>query len=158
GSIAEMAGALQTTEFTDWVVSSLREAYHPGVRMADAFARWLETLLGPYGLVVFESADPAAKPLAADVFPRELPAPGRTASLAAAAGERMAALGHAPQVQPQPDSISLFHLNGGRKPIRRQGDDAVIGSASVPLSTLVEEANRAPQHFSPNVLLRPIVQ
>ena len=158
GSVWELAGALQTTEFTDWVVSSLREAYHPGIRMADAFARWLETLLGPYGLIVFESADPAAKPLAADVFARELQAPGRTASLAAAAGERMAALGHAPQVQPQPDSISLFHLNGGRKPIRRQGDDAVIGSASVPLSTLVEEAKRAPQHFSPNVLLRPIVQ
>jgi bacillithiol synthase len=157
-SVNEMARALQTTEFSDWVISSVRDAYRPGIRMADAFARWLEALLGPYGLVVFESADPAAKPLAADVFVRELQTPGRTASLAAAAGERLAALGHAAQVQPQPDSISLFHLNGGRKPIRRQGDDAVIGAATIPLTALVEEANRAPQNFSPNVLLRPIIQ
>ena len=56
--------------------------------MADAFARWIEALLGRHGLVVFESSDPAAKPLVAEVFARELQTPGRTAALAAAAGER----------------------------------------------------------------------
>ena len=157
-SVAAVAKALPPTEFSDWVISSLRETYRPGIRMTEAFARWLEAVLGPYGLVVFESSDPAAKPLAAEVFVRELQTPGRTATLAAAAGERLASLGHAPQVQPQPDSLSLFHLNGGRKPVRRQGDDAVIGTTTVPIATLAEEAKRAPQHFSPNVLLRPIVQ
>ena len=36
--------------------------------MAEAFSRWLERVLGPRGLVVFDSSDPAAKPLAAGVF------------------------------------------------------------------------------------------
>ena len=126
--------------------------------MARAFATWLETLLGPHGLVVFESADPAAKPLVAGVFARELSSPGRTAALAAEAGEALAARGHAPQVVPQPDSVSLFRLNGGRTPIKKQGDQLVIGETTHSSEELVREATEAPGRFSPNVLLRPIVQ
>ena len=157
-SLAELAAALAPCDFTEWVMTGLRGAYRPGVRMADAFARWLEALLGPHGLVVFESADPAAKPLAANVFARELAAPGRTAALAASAGEQLAARGHAPQVTPQPDSLSLFHLDGGRKPIKRQGDTFLIGDERRSRDDLASEAAASPERFSPNVLLRPIVQ
>ena len=51
--------------------------------MAEAFGRWLETMLGPHGLVVYDSSDPAAKPLARHVFAHELTHPGETAQLAA---------------------------------------------------------------------------
>jgi bacillithiol biosynthesis cysteine-adding enzyme BshC len=70
----------------------------------------------------------------------------------------MAALGHAPQVDPQPDQPSVFHLDGARTPIRYNGDAFVIEGATIPAATLVERAERTPQEFSPNVLLRPIVQ
>jgi len=126
--------------------------------MARAFAIWLERLLGPHGLIVFESADPAAKPLVSSVFARELSAPGRTAALAAEAGQTLAARGHAPQVLPQPDSVSLFSLDGGRRPIRRQGDQLVIGDDTHAADALAREATTRPTAFSPNVLLRPIVQ
>jgi bacillithiol biosynthesis cysteine-adding enzyme BshC len=157
-TIEELAASLAHTDFTDWVMSQLKAAYRPGAGVADAFARWLDAVLGPYGLVVFESADPAAKPLVADVFTRELRAPGRTAALAAQAGDELASRGHQPQVVPQPDSISLFHLDGTRRPIRRTGDTAVVGEATHTLASLAEEAAANPGHFSPNVLLRPIVQ
>lgn len=156
--LAELAQVLAPTDFTEWAIAGLRVAYRPGVKMADAFARWLEGLLGPLGLIVFESADPAAKPLVADVFARELKAPGRTAALAAAAGEALAARGHVPQVVPQQDSPSLFHLDSVRRPIRRKGDDFLIGEQSYSGDALAAEAVSAPQRFSPNVLLRPIVQ
>jgi bacillithiol biosynthesis cysteine-adding enzyme BshC len=127
--------------------------------MARAFAVWIERLLGPHGLVVFESADAAAKPLVSSVFSRELSDPGRTAILAAEAGEKLAALGHAPQVVPQPDSVSLFSLEGGgRRPIRRQGDQLVIGDDTHAVDAIAREAATQPAAFSPNVLLRPIVQ
>lgn len=157
-SLNQLAEALPSTDFTEGVMAALRAAYRPGVRMADAFAQWLEQVLGPYGLVVFESADPAAKPLVTDVFTRELAYPGRTAALAAEAGEALAKRGHAPQVLPQADSISLFHLDHVRKPIRRQGDGCAIGDTVVTLDALSKQASASPQHFSPNVLLRPIVQ
>lgn len=157
-SLEELAASLARTDFTDWVMSGLGAAYRPGVSMADAFARWIETLLGPYGLVVFEAADAAAKPLVADVFARELAAPGRSAALAAEAGDRLAAHGHEPQVTPQPDSPSLFHLDGARRSIRRGGDEFLVGDTARTVQSLAEEAAAHPSHFSPNVLLRPIVQ
>src|SRR5688500_6060082 len=110
-SIDELAAVLQKTEFTDTVLGAIRAAWHPGRGLACAFATWIETLLGPYGLVVFESADPAAKPLVADVFARELLAPGKSAALAALAGETLASRGHAPQVVTQHDRVSLFRLD-----------------------------------------------
>jgi len=155
---SELASVLQQTEFTSTVLDALRAAWKPGTGMARAFASWLDTLLGPYGLVVFESADADAKPLVADVFARELAAPGRTAALAAEAGSALAARGHAPQVVPQPDSVSLFRLDGGRRPIRRQGDQLVVGDATHTSEALSREAAARPAGFSPNVLLRPIVQ
>lgn len=157
-SIHDVVAALAPTDFTPWLSDGLRAAYRPGIGMAEAFARWIETVLGRHGLVVFESTDPAAKQLAAPVFVRELAAPGRTAALAADAGEQLAARGHAPQVVPQRDSVSLFHLNGKRQPVRRDGDRYFIGERSVTLDALEQEAQADPARFSPNVLLRPIVQ
>ena len=157
-TIDELAATLQQTEFTSAVLDSVRAAWQPGRGLACAFATWLETLLGPYGLVVFESADPKAKPLVASVFARELAAPGRTAALAAQAGEALAARGHAPQVIPQADSVSLFNLDQGRRPIRRQGDQLVIGEDLHSSEALSRDAAARPGAFSPNVLLRPIVQ
>ena len=157
-TIEALEAALQRGEFTAPVLAGIRAAWAPGTGMARAFARWLETLLGPHGLVVFESADPGAKPLVAEVFARELAAPGQTAALAAQAGEALAARGHAPQVVPNPDSVSLFRLNGGRTPIKKQGDHLVIGDATHSSEDLAQEATASPGRFSPNVLLRPIVQ
>jgi bacillithiol biosynthesis cysteine-adding enzyme BshC len=157
-SLNELSQALSVTDFSELVIAAIRDAYRPGAGMAEAFSKWIENLLGPYGLVVFEAADPAAKALAAPVFLRELQSPGRTAALATAAGEKLAALGHQPQVAPQPASISLFHLNGTRYPIKRDGDHCVIGETRVTLESLVEQARTNPERFSPNVVVRPIVQ
>jgi bacillithiol biosynthesis cysteine-adding enzyme BshC len=157
-SLTELAEALGHTEFTDGLLAGLRSAYRPGVGAADAFARWLETLLGPYGLVVFDSSDTAAKPLVADLFTRELREAGRTASLAASAGQTFSARGHQPQVIPHADSVALFHIDGARRPIRKQGDHFVTGDHSFTTEALTQEAAAEPQKFSPNVLLRPIVQ
>jgi bacillithiol biosynthesis cysteine-adding enzyme BshC len=157
-TIDELASVLQQTEFTSQVIAEIRAAWKPGTGMARAFATWIETLLGPHGLVVFESADPRAKPLVADVFSKELASPGRTAALAAEAGESLAARGHAPQVVLQPDSVALFSLDEGRRPIKRQGDQLVIGEMVHTSEALARDAAARPGGFSPNVLLRPIVQ
>ncbi len=157
-SLEELAAALGESEFTKDVMAALRAAYRPGAGVADAFARWLETVLGPHGLIVFDSSDPAAKPLVADLFSRELRHAGRTAALAADAGGLLTSRGHSPQVVPQPDSVSLFYIDGARRPIRRQGDEFLAGDHAFSVDSLVEQAASAPDRFSPNVLLRPIVQ
>ena len=157
-AVDALRAALAQTDFTDWVIDGVRAAWRPGIGMADAFARWLESLLGSAGLVVFESADRAAKPFVADLFARELQFAGRTSALAAAAGQELAARSHQPQVQPQPDSVALFKLDGVRTPIRRGGEALVVGEQTFAPSVLAAEAVDHPEGFSPNVLLRPLVQ
>ena len=153
-----LAASLPRTDFADWTMTALREAWRPGEGLGTAFARWLEVVLGTHGLVVFESADPAAKPLVADLFARELQFPGKTAALAATAGKVMVELGHQPQVIPQPDSVALFHLDGARRPIRRQDGTFLVGDDVREPGALATEAVEHPERFSPNVLLRPLVQ
>jgi bacillithiol biosynthesis cysteine-adding enzyme BshC len=149
---------LPGSDFTSSLIDDARTAYRPGVSMADAFGQFLESVLGPHGLVVYDASDPAAKPLASPVFARELTHPGKTAELASKAGERLIAAGYHAQVTPHEGAVSLFYLNGGRESIRFSGDRATMGDREAPLAGLADEAIRTPEHFSPNVLLRPIVQ
>src|SRR5205807_7161277 len=54
--------------------------------------------------------------------------------------------------------LALFHLEGGRRAIRQQEGRFLVGDQQFPPATLVEQAKSRPAGFSPNVLLRPVVQ
>jgi len=157
-AVDALEAALEPTEFLPALFSRLREIYRPGSGMADAFARWMETLLGERGLIVFDASDAAVKPLAAGVFAREFQEPGQSAALAARTGQELIERGYHSQVVPHPDSVSLFHLDGGRQPIRVEGGTVRAGSRARAASEWANDAVEHPEQFSPNVLLRPIVQ
>jgi len=157
-AIEALESTLPDTEFRGEIVGGLRRAYRPGRGMAEAFGCWLETVLGNHGLVVYDSSDPAAKPLARDIFTREIAQPGVTAELVSRAGEALVAKGYHAQVTPQEGAISLFHLDSSREAIKATGDTATIGARTTTLAALAEDAANTPEHFSPNVLLRPLVQ
>ncbi len=157
-AIDTLAATLPDTEFRAEVVEGLRRAYQPGRGMAEAFGHWLETVLGPHGLVVYDSSDPAAKPLARHVFTQEIAEPGKTAELASLAGHRLVERGYHSQVTPHEGAISLFHLASSREAIRAVDGRATIGGEPTTLQQLAVEADQTPAHFSPNVLLRPVVQ
>ena len=158
-ALGALESSLQETEFTQELMTRLRAHYRPGQKMGTAFACWLDDLLGRYGLVVFEAADPAAKPFVASLFSRELDAPCRTAHFAKETGEAMRALGHSPQVEPADDSVALFYLgDGGRHAIKRRDDGYTLGETVRQHEAVQKEAAEHPERFSPNVLLRPVVQ
>ena len=157
-ALQALEAALPATEFKPQLLADLRQAYAPGAGMADAFGRWLERVLGDRGLIVFDGADPTAKPLAGRIFASELSIPGETAKLAGVAGADLQARGYHSQVQGTDGSPALFHLDGGRQPIRRDNGQFVVGAQNYKAAALVQEATEHPVSFSPNVLLRPIVQ
>ena len=157
-ALDSLFATLPSTDFTEWLSSAMRAAYADGVGAATAFARLLDAVLGKCGLVVFESNDPAAKPLVADIFARELQLPGRTSSLAAEAGTQLQALGHQPQVTPAADGAALFRIDPKRRLLRRDGNGFLAGNDRFEAASLAAEAVDHPERFSPNVLLRPIVQ
>jgi len=157
-AIADLEAALQTTEFTSDLLTSLRASYTPGSGMAEAFGRWLEAVLGPHGLVVYDGSDPAAKPLVADLFAREVEQAGQTTRLAIEAGQRLQEAGYHAQVMPVDGSVALFHMNEGRHAIQREGDRFRVGDTQMAAGELAARIRQSPERFSPNVLLRPLVQ
>src|SRR5262249_61921616 len=110
-ALTELEHLLPDTEFRGELMASLRRAYTPGAGMADAFGRWLEDVLGGRGLVVYDSSDPASKPLVSQVFARELSTPGQTVKLAALAGSDLTARGYHAQVHPHDHTLPLFPLH-----------------------------------------------
>ncbi len=146
--IDELAATMPQTEFTEELLADLRNAYAPARSMSDAFARWLDRMLGDLGVIVFECSDRAAKPLASGIFAHEVTHPGRTWALAGEAGQRLAAGGYHAQVDGSSQSgAALFRIDGSRTAV--DASDA---------AGLAEDVRNRPETFSPNVLLRPIVE
>lgn len=147
------------TEFTAEVIAGLRRRYCGGATVSAAFAGWIEDLLGHHGLVVFEADDPRAKPVVREMFAAELRDPARTCDLVREAGRTMAQLGHPAQLEQADDMVNLFYLDAnGRRPIRRRGTGYAIGDTAHTPDALAAEALAHPERFSPNVVLRPLVQ
>jgi bacillithiol biosynthesis cysteine-adding enzyme BshC len=157
-ALDELAEVLPRTEFTEETLAHLRSCYRPGTGMSEAFGRLMDRLLGPLGIIVFDGADPAAKPVAAPIFRRVLTHPGHTTHLAAQAGEALEAAGYHAQVTPQPDAIALFYMHDGREPLRYVEGRFHAGAATWAPEELLEELDAHPERFSPNVLLRAVVQ
>ena len=164
-AIVALQQALPPTEFTAAVLASLRAHYAPGTGMAEAFARWIEALLGDHGLIVFDGSDAAAKPLVAELFAREIER-GDATRLAADASRRLESAGYHAQVAVTEGSRALFDLTSGREPIRPPSPSAtaeqsvllVAGSRVESVADMAARARSAPHEFSPNVLLRPVTQ
>ena len=156
--LEEIERVLPQTAFREDLLKGLRRCYTPGTGMADAFGQWLEQVLGGRGLIVYDSSDAASKPLVSSVFARELSTPGQTVKLASLAGSDLIARGYHAQVQAQDDSAALFRIEGGRRAIRRQDGQFIVGDERFPTDALLRQATERPTGFSPNVLLRPVVQ
>ncbi len=157
-AIDSLREALPPTEFTAATLESLRQAYRPGVGMSEAFGRWLEALLGRFGLVVYDSSEPDAKALVGAVFTRELEHPRVTTTLATEQGRALTGAGYHAQVVPHPDNVALFTLDGIRHTVHFREGQFVVGDTKVVVSNLLDQSRTHPERFSPNVLLRPIVQ
>ena len=153
-----LAATLPPTDFTPPLLDGLRRAYAPGRSMSEAFGRWLESLLGSRGLVVFDSSDKAAKPLVSKVFAREIEQIGETSRLAGEAGRALTDLGYHTQVAPLEGQAAIFRVDGARTGIRADNGGVAIGDVRATREAVLQDIQANTGAFSPNVLLRPLVQ
>lgn len=119
---------------------------------------WHNGVSGADDVKLEYSSEPRTKSLAGGVFTRELELPRTTTRLATEQGDALVALGYHAQVIPHQDNVALFKLDGIRQTVHFRDGAFVVGETRVPERDLVEQSRRCPECFSPNVLLRPIVQ
>lgn len=159
-TLAQARACLPETEFLPALWSALGDAYAPDATLAEAFGRWMTHLLGRFGLVLVDGADPALKPLAADVFRQEIAEAPRASRAILLASQTLHEAGYPAQIEARPDGVCCFLLQDGRRALLRDGDGFRLRDSgeAVPAPLLLRLLQDVPGRFSPNVALRPIVQ
>jgi bacillithiol biosynthesis cysteine-adding enzyme BshC len=156
--VANLEELLPPTDFRDGLMEQVRAAYRPGTTFIDAFARLMHAWFAEQGLVFIAPDDARLKALAAPLFRRELEDHASLQARLEAASATLAEHFHA---QVHPRATNLFVLEGGGRfaldaedgRFRIRGTDRVL-SLEEALGLL--EAD--PSSFSPNVVLRPLMQ
>jgi bacillithiol biosynthesis cysteine-adding enzyme BshC len=140
------AGRLEERPF-----ALLQECYRPGASLVSAFARLLTSLLGERDLIVVDPSDPRLKTLARPLFLQEIRTAPASARLVQAAEEKLRGLGYPPQIRLRGEGPNLFSLRAGRRPLQKERE----WNDRTELERIVAAT---PERFSPNVVLRPIME
>jgi bacillithiol biosynthesis cysteine-adding enzyme BshC len=154
------AGLLGDSEATGF----LRECHRPGETLGSAFARLFAKLFAGWGVILLDASDPELHAVVEPVFRAAIERAERLDDALLARGKTLESAGYHQQVKVTPSSTLLFTLrDGGRVPVHRRTNgspqpDFLIGEEKVPQAELLRRIAAAPHHFSPNVLLRPVVQ
>jgi bacillithiol synthase len=159
--LEEMAAALPPTEFANGVVGDVREAYRPGRPVAEAYRDLLLRWFGELDFLVVDAGHAAVKEHGREVLEAEL---RRHAQHEAALVDRARALeaaGYHVQVPILPGAANVFlESAAGRERLIAENGTWHLRHSGETFETGALEAllTAEPDRFSPNVLLRPIME
>jgi bacillithiol biosynthesis cysteine-adding enzyme BshC len=146
------------------IADLLRESYRAGETLGTAYARLFTRLFAEWGVILLDPSDPDLHAIAQPIYNAAIERVVKIDEALLARGKGLEAAGYHQQVKVTPSSTLLFTLrDGARLPIHRRtnGDDVVeflIKDGRLTKDQLQQQIAAAPQEFSPNVLLRPVVQ
>ena len=157
-AVAALEAALRPTEFTPTLLDAVRAAYRPGATMRDAFAGLMRALFAGSGLVFISSDDARLKRLAAPVFRQEIERHAETFERLKATSNEVGEAFHT-QVTPLPVNLFLME-DEGRYTLDPDGDGFALRGLDRRYSRadLLALLDAEPERFSPNVVLRPILE
>ena len=137
----------------------LRESYVEGETFSNAFAKLYTRIFAEHGLILLDPADAELHRIATPLFVDAL---RRSPELDQAVLERNRELhdaGYHEQVKVTRESTPLFALvDGARVPVHRANGAYAIGTERLSGEELEKRIAAAPENFSANVLLRPVLQ
>lgn len=145
----------------------LRECYRPGETLGTAFARLYARVFAEWGVIVLDASDGELDRVAEPMFRAAIERAQELDTALLARGKTLEAAGYHQQVKVTSSSVLLFTMRqGARTPIQRRGNgeaaEFVIGTDSgaekLSPAEMLARISSTPEHFSPNVLLRPIIQ
>ena len=160
--IDEAAARCAGSELTAEVAAFLHDTAAASDSLADWFQRVMACLFGGTPLVHFAPHWPAARAAARGVLRREIETPLVSTRLVNEAAAVLERLGHAAGVRRPETACNFFLLSGGRR-LRVHWQDGRFTLPDAPggdyePAALLDLLEAEPGRFSPNVVLRPVVQ
>jgi bacillithiol biosynthesis cysteine-adding enzyme BshC len=159
-ALDQLEAALPAGEPRSHLLHDLRECYAPGATWGESFARFMTRLFARWGVILLDPLDEAIHQLSAGVYQKAI---SDAPELLAGVMESSRALverGYHAQVHVVEDSTLVFvEKQGDRLPLhQRDGKFFLDGTEEISSAQLQSLAAERPLDFSPNVLLRPLVQ
>ncbi len=143
----------------------LAETYRPGETFGSSFARLFSRLFSEWGVILLDAGNAELHRIAEPIYQQAVSRAVELEDALHARGKSLEAEGYDQQVKINPSSTLLFAMqNGARIPVHRRDNAAggeiefAIGDDKLSKNELAHRIAANPQDFSPNVLLRPIVQ
>jgi bacillithiol biosynthesis cysteine-adding enzyme BshC len=160
-TVEEFIQLLPDSDYKQSISTILKECYYPGSTFEMSFAHTMMQLFKDQPLVLLSSQDQEFKKLSVDIFLRELSTSPASSYNVVAQSSRLENLGYTAQTKPR--SINLFYINqhGQRQKIESPSEDSfsiVPDKQRYSRTQILELCQDHPERFSPNVVLRPIVQ
>lgn len=161
--VEEAASLLGESEASQF----LRESYRPGETLGSAFARFYARLFAVWGVILLDASDPELHRVAVPLYRAAVEQASEIDDALLARGRALDAAHYHQQVKVTSSSVLLFTLqDGARTSIHRRANggvpEFVIASErtteKLSPAELLDRIAGVPEEFSPNVLLRPVVQ
>jgi bacillithiol synthase len=143
----------------DQLEQFIQTAYRPSETFAGAFAKLLREITGRFGLILLDPLDERLHRLAVPLVRRTAELQNTITPALIARSKRLEQAGFHAQVKVTESTTLLFGTeNRRRTSIRQKSDEFILGEAHLSPAALQEKIAHDPLSFSPNALLRPVVQ
>jgi bacillithiol biosynthesis cysteine-adding enzyme BshC len=151
----------------------LRESYRPGETMGTAFARFYARLFAQWGVILLDAADADLHRVAQPIYRAAIERAEELDAALLGRGQALESAGYYQQVKVTESSVLIFEMDhGARTAIHRRANGtkpggthlaefalgSEPGAEKLSSEELLDQIASAPENFSPNVLLRPVVQ
>ncbi len=142
------------------VAKLLVECYRPGETFGTAFAKLFAHLFADLGVVLLDGSDPELDQIVAPIYLQVIEQVSELNQKLMKRDEQLQVAGYHQQVRITETSTPLLTMrDGSRIPILADGPGSfLIVQQKHSRQELAAMADSSPQSFSPNVLLRPVVQ
>ena len=156
----DLRGILPDSAEVSGVFKLLAECYKPGESYGTAFGRLMARLFRNFGVVLMDPMDRRLHKLSAPVFRAAIQSAPELQRGLAERNRRLTEGGYHIQVRVTGSSSLLFvQENSRRTAMRLQGGNFVSAQGiACPPEDLLARLEQQPENFSPNVLLRPVMQ
>jgi bacillithiol synthase len=160
-TLSDFLSCLPDSPHKEKVAEILTSSYQMGSTYETSFACAMMKLFHDQPLIMLSSLDPEFKRLASDIFAREIETSPASSYNVIEQSSRMENLGYSAQAKPR--TVNMFYINhlGQRQKIDHPSDDVfmiVPDRQRYTKHQMLELCQDHPERFSPNVVLRPVVQ
>ncbi len=157
--VEETIAMLPEGESSEETAALLRDCYRPGATLGSSFGAMMTRLFGRFGVILMDPRDARLRQLAAPVFRKAIESAADFYHALDARNHELSSHGYHNQVYVSEETSLLFvRVDGKRIPLRRAGGDFTLQGERTTREKLLADLDTHPEIFSPNVLLRPVVQ